>query len=42
MTVGWDSWLARDWQLQLQYTRDLEVREGLKTQGVQARLLKVF
>jgi len=41
-TLTWASFIAKQWQLQLQYTQDLHVENGPKIDGVQARLLYAF
>ncbi len=38
----WARFLSPRWQLQLQYSHDLQVENGPKTQGFQSRLLYVF
>jgi len=42
VTLTWASFIAKQWQLQLQYQQDLRVENGPKLDGVQARLLYAF
>jgi hypothetical protein len=39
--LTWASFVDKQWQVQLQYVRDLKVEEGPKVSGLQARLLYV-
>jgi len=40
--VTWASFLAPNWQLQLQYRQDFNVKDGPEIRGLQTRLLYVF
>jgi hypothetical protein len=40
--LTWASFVDKQWQVQLQYVRDLKVEEGPKVSGLQARLLYVY
>ena len=40
--LTWASFVDKQWQVQLQYVRDLKVEEGPKISGLQARLLYVY
>ena len=40
--LTWASFVEKQWQVQMQYTRDVSVEEGPKISGLQARVLYVY
>ncbi|WP_010322700.1 transporter [Marinobacterium stanieri] len=42
MSLGYSHWVGQDFQLQAEYTRDLEVENGFETDGVTLRLVVPF